>query len=337
MASPFDEPIRPGVIRIRLGLLGVGLLVLVAAVAGSYWYLTHGGLTPVKTWIEKDLAPWPSWMPSGKPQVSYPLEKAPEVNHVSAPARDLHAEAIAQIRAELREQRQLLEALKNRPVQAPPAPAPVATPPAPKIKVTPRASLVLLAQKDTPQDPAEGTGLTAGTVVNCTLKTRVNSERQRVAVAEVREHIRDTRNPHLILMPQYSKLIFAMDRNDLIFGEERVDIWLDRIELPNRQTIELPKEPVVDQIGPGGLTGDIDHKARYIVPAWFVRGALAASVQQVTTLGLPLATGLAQEGRTVGQRQTDPYINARPTITIPEGERCAVILTKDVSLPVYHF
>jgi hypothetical protein len=335
MASPFDEPMRPGVIRIRLGLLLLGLCVLVVAVAGSYWYLRHGGFSPVKTWIDKDLAPWPSWMPSGKQQVSYPLEKKPEVNHVSAPARDIHAEAIAEIRRELREQRQLLEALKNRPAPTA-APAPAAKPAPAKLKVPPPDSLVLYAYTP-PKEADPGTGLTAGTVVNCTLKTRVNSERQRVAVAEVREHIRDSRNPNLILMPQYSKLIFAMDKNDLIYGEERVEVWLDRIELPNRQTIELPKEPVVDQIGQGGLTGEIDHKWRYIIPAWFVRGVLAASVQQVTTLGLPLATGLAQEGRTVGQRQTDPYINARPTITIPEGERCAVILTKDVSLPVYHF
>ena len=51
----------------------------------------------MKAWEEKDLAPWPSWMPAGKQQVGYALEKKPEVNHVSTPASDLHAEAIAEI------------------------------------------------------------------------------------------------------------------------------------------------------------------------------------------------------------------------------------------------
>jgi hypothetical protein len=121
-------------------------------------------------------------MPAGKQQVGYALEKKPEVNHVSTPARDLHAEAIAEIRKELREQRQLLEALKNRPAQAPPAPT--AKPAPPKIKVLPPDSLVLYAHEP-PKDVDPGTGLTAGTVVNMSLKTRTNSERQRVIVAEV--------------------------------------------------------------------------------------------------------------------------------------------------------
>jgi type IV secretory pathway VirB10-like protein len=230
-------------------------------------------------------------------------------------------------------QKSLEEIRKQMAEQQKPAPS---KPVSPKIKVKDPDSLVLYAYTP-PKDTDLGTGLTAGTVVNVSLKTRVNSERQRVVVAEVREHIRDSRNPTLILMPQFSKVILESDPQNLIAGEERVDMELARIELPNRQTIELPKEPVVDQIGQGGLTGEIDRKWRYVIPALLLRGVYAASVASITTLGSPALNALQADARQIGQITTQPYVNSRPVIRIAEGERAAVILTKDLPLPVYHF
>src|SRR6266566_119140 len=121
MASPFDDPLRPRVIRLRLGLIWLLLLLVAGVCGGAYWYLRHGGFTPAREWIERDLAPWPSWL---RQKVSYTPAEPEAVNHVSAPVRDLNAEAIAALRAELLQQRQLLEALKNRPVvTTTPAPA----------------------------------------------------------------------------------------------------------------------------------------------------------------------------------------------------------------------
>ena len=215
-------------------------------------------------------------------------------------------------------------------------PSSKAAPKPSKIQVKPPDSLVYVAYTP-PEHPISETGLTAGTVVNCTLKTAINSERQTVVVAEVREHIRDSRNPDLILMPQFSKMILDTDPAQLIAGEERVDLALARIELPNRQTIELPKEPVVDQIGQGGLTGEVDRKWRYVIPALLFRGVFAASVEQVTHIGVSGLNGMQSAGSQIGQKISQPYLQVRPTIRIPEGERCAVILTKHLDLPAYHF
>jgi type IV secretory pathway VirB10-like protein len=244
--------------------------------------------------------------------------------------RQAFQEQHASVQKALEEIRKQLADRQPAPVQKP-APAP-----APKITVQAPDSLVLYAYKP-PKDADPGTGLTAGTVINVSLKTRVNSERQRVIVAEVREHIRDSRNPTLVLMPQFSKVISEADPQHLIEGDERVDVQLARIELPNRQTIELTKEPVTDQIGQGGLTGEIDHKWRYKIPALLFRGVYAASVASITTLGIPALNALQADGRQIGQVITQPYINVRPVIPIAEGERAAVILTKDLPLPVYHF
>jgi type IV secretory pathway VirB10-like protein len=152
-----------------------------------------------------------------------------------------------------------------------------------------------------------------------------------------REHIRDSRNPDLILMPQFSKVILEADPQNLIVGQERVDVQLARIELPNRHTIELPKEPVTDQIGQGGLTGKIDRKWRYVLPALLFRGVHAAGVASITNVGDPALTALQANALTMGQKVTQPYIDSRPVITVEEGERAIVILTKDLSLPVYRF
>ena len=138
-------------------------------------------------------------------------------------------------------------------------------------------------------------------------------------------------------MPQFSKVILEADPQNLIVGQERVDVQLARIELPNRHTIELPKEPVTDQIGQGGLTGKIDRKWRYVLPALLFRGVHAGRVASITNVGDPALTALQANALTMGQKVTQPYIDSRPVITVEEGERAIVILTKDLSLPVYRF
>jgi type IV secretory pathway VirB10-like protein len=230
-----------------------------------------------------------------------------------------------------------LEAINKRLSEQKTAPA-KATPVAPpKIQVPPPNSLVLYAYQPPAEEAPQGTGMTAGTVIPVTLKFAINSERQRVVVASVREHIRDSRNPQQIIIPQYAKVITDMDPANIIAGEERVDLSLTRIELPNRHTIELPKEPVVDQIGQGGLTGEVDRKWRYVIPAILARGVFAASVQHMTTIGSPALNSLQADGRQIGQTIINPYINVRPTIRVEEGERAALVLTKDLPLPVYQF
>jgi len=286
---------------------------------------------------------WHSGLPDGPVRGEKPPDPPPPV--------DVEARQQLKDLAKLMQDRELqtqtmLKQLQDQLAAKTTAPSPVAvkSPEKPlKLKFPIPNSLVLASYTPPARPPSEGTGLMAGTVINATLRIRTNSERQKVVTASVREHIKDSRNPQLTLMPQYSSVILDIDPKRLITGEERLDLALARIELPNRQTIELPKEPVVDQIGQGGLTGEIDHKWRYKIPALLFRGLYAAGVSQVTTLGAPFLAGFQAPGQQIGQTVTEPYLNVHPTIlctgTSPcgEGERVAVILTKDLPLPVYVF
>jgi type IV secretion system protein VirB10 len=121
----------------------------------------------------------------------------------------------------------------------------------------------------------------------------------------------------------------------LIYGDQRMEVGLQTLTLPNGRAIELRKEPGVDQIGQAGWTGEVDTKFWMLLKAVLVRGVLKGSVVEVTSLGLPVATGVTQESSQVLQQQTQPWINARPTIVVSEGERGTVILTKGLQLPAY--
>lgn len=150
MRSPtgFDELPPPRVTRIRLGLLWVGLL-LIAAVAGTaYLYLKAGGFQRMQELVDRDSVTGPAWL---KQQIKYPVD---EPDHkVAASVRDLNAERLAALAAQLAEMKASMEALKNRPPPTPPG-KPAAAP-APKPKYG--SMLFIHHEIKTPEIPAPNT------------------------------------------------------------------------------------------------------------------------------------------------------------------------------------
>jgi type IV secretory pathway VirB10-like protein len=333
--DPFDTGLRrrPRAVGLRLGVIFLVLVAVVGAWVGAYWWAkSQGHLKPIERAVAHYDYMWPHWMGKGAKKATY--VKAPQDGKPMA-AVDPRDEQLRRLQRELDEQRRLLELMRQQKPAPPPAPLKPAPVQEPKRKILDRASLVLFERKH-PVTVANGAlDLFAGTFIPVVLETRVNSERAGVAVARVRETVFDSRTGRVPLIPQGSLLVMPYDSEALIFGDQRMEVGLQTMTLPNGRVVELPKEPGVDQIGQAGWTGEVDTKFWTLLKAVLVRGVLRGSVAEVTSLGLPVASGITQEGSQVVQQQTQPWINARPTITVAEGERGTVILTRGLSLPAY--
>jgi type IV secretory pathway VirB10-like protein len=323
---------RPRAVGLRLGVIFLVLLVVIGAWVGAYWWAkAQGHLKPIERAVAQYEYIWPHWMGKGAKKPTY--VESPQDGHPAA-AVDPRDEQLRRLQRELDEQRRMLELMRQQKPAPPPPPAKPAPAP-PKRTIVDRTSLVLFERKH-PVTAANGAlDLFAGTFIPVTLQTRVNSERAGVAVARVRETVFDSQTGRVPLIPQGSLLVMPYDSEALIFGDQRMEVGLQTLTMPNGRVVELPKEPGVDQIGQAGWTGEIDTKFWTLLKAVLVRGVLRGSVAEVTSLGLPVASGITQEGSQVVQQQTQPWINARPTITVTEGERGTVILTKGLALPAY--
>jgi type IV secretory pathway VirB10-like protein len=323
---------RPRAVGLRLGVIALVLLVVVGAWVGAYWWAkATGQLKPIERAVAQYDYVWPHWMSKGAKKASYVETPQDGTQITTIDPRD---EQLRRLQRELDEQRRQLELLRQqKPATAAPTKA-TTTPPKPKIHD--RTSLVLFERKS-PVTVLNGATLDlfAGTFIPVVLETRVNSDRAGVAVARVRETVYDSRTGRVPLIPQGSLLVMPYDSDALIYGDQRMEVGLQTMTLPNGRVVELPKEPGVDQIGQAGWTGEVDTKFWTILKAVLVRGVLKGSVAEVASLGLPVATGVTQEGSQAIQQQTQPWINARPTITVPEGDRSTVILTKGLQLPAY--
>jgi type IV secretory pathway VirB10-like protein len=314
---------RPRAFGLKLGVIFIVLLVIVGAwVAAYYWAKSTGQLARIERTVGTyDV--WPSWMGKGVKKASY-TDQTPAPNHVLGPdPRD----------AKLLElQRRLDELERERLARQQPAPPPKA----PTAKVVPHLSRVSYERKTPPEETTwVGPDLFAGTFIPAVLETRLHSDREGCSVARVREHVRDSRTAQAILIPQNSLLVLCYKSKDLIWGDERIEVGLERLTLPNGRVVELPKEPAVDHIGQAGWTGAVNHHYWRLLSAVLIRGVLRGGAQVVQTQIGGVAGGVMQEGAQATQTQTQPFINIRPTIIVPEGEPVNILLTKGLQLPVY--
>jgi type IV secretion system protein TrbI len=128
------------------------------------------------------------------------------------------------------------------------------------------------------------------------------------------------------------------------FGETRLAVAFHRLVMPDGSTRPLDQFVGLNQIGEGGLRDRVDQHY------WSTFGA-AGAIGLVTGLAQYLGTtrlgdgdgdrtvimaGGAAEGTAQASVQVmNRYLNRLPTITIREGHRVKVYLTRDLELPAY--
>ena len=299
-------------------------MVLLAVLGvGGYWLLSTFGkkvqTTPAESLIQ------PSWI---KEAVAYTPEAQAAAKAAATPDRT--AEIMRQLAAmqqEMQAQREELEALKKRPVVAPPsAPKPAASAPAPK----PHGSMLFVSHdlKEPPEGPkaSEYTLAPGATKLPCILETTIISDVEGFFTCRVTTNVYDTATGQHLLVPQGSTVLGNDQANDLVYGSNRMDTVSLTLTLPDGRSVDLGRAPVTDQQGVAGFTGDVNNHYLKLFGAVLIGGALKGGINALQIAATEAAgagqvtSGITTLGNQATTKVMQPYINIRPTITIEAGQ-----------------
>jgi type IV secretion system protein VirB10 len=121
-------------------------------------------------------------------------------------------------------------------------------------------------------------------------------------------------------------------------GQSRLAVTFHRLLLLDGQAIDLDQVRGLNQAGDNGLQDEVDHHYLQVFGAALAVGALGGLAQSIGYNGEPSAGDAYARGTasTFGQSATyilDRFLNVLPTVTIREGHRLKVYLSRDLSLP----
>lgn len=128
------------------------------------------------------------------------------------------------------------------------------------------------------------------------------------------------------------------------FGETRLAVTFDRLVMPDGRTYALEHVTALNGIGDAGLHDRVDAHYASTFGTSAAVGLLSGFGQFLSGTVLSRASGTspiviaggASEASTQATAQTmNRFLNRLPTVTIREGHRVKVYLTRDLSLPVY--
>jgi type IV secretion system protein VirB10 len=125
------------------------------------------------------------------------------------------------------------------------------------------------------------------------------------------------------------------------FGQSRLAVTFHRVLLPNQTSIDLDEVPGLNQAGDLGLVDQVDRHYGQIFGASLALGAIAGFAQAGTGYGFDATSldayrqGIASNVSQSSTRVLDRFLNLLPTVTIREGHRIKVYLTRDLELPAY--
>jgi type IV secretion system protein VirB10 len=125
------------------------------------------------------------------------------------------------------------------------------------------------------------------------------------------------------------------------FGQSRLAVTFHRVLLPNQTSVDLDEVPGLNQAGDLGLADQVNRHYAQVFGASLALGAIAGFAQAGTGYGFDATSldayrqGIASNVSQSSTRVLDRFLNLLPTVTIREGHRIKVYLTRDLSLPAY--
>jgi type IV secretion system protein VirB10 len=124
-------------------------------------------------------------------------------------------------------------------------------------------------------------------------------------------------------------------------GQSRLAVAFHRVLLPNGGLIELDRVPGLNQSGDIGLTDQVNRHYAQIFGASLALGAIAGFAQARTSTGFDATAadayrqGIASNVSQSSAHILDRFLNILPTVTIREGHRIKVYMSKDLDVPAY--
>jgi len=224
---------------------------------------------------------------------------------------------------------------------ASPPPVLAATPPraATAISAAPHpAALASAATVETPTVGAATYVLQEGTIVPTVLLNRLVGDFAGPVECMVSSDVYST-DRQGVLIPSGSKLL-GEAKQVAGFGQRRLAVMFHRLILPNGSSFTLDNFQGLDQTGATGLHDQVNNHYLRIFGASMAIGILGGAAEVAETPSVATGRALYIDGVAGGMSQAsmqvlDKFLNIMPTITIREGHRVDIYLTRDLLLPPY--
>ena len=152
--------------------------------------------------------------------------------------------------------------------------------------------------------------------INCMLTTDVYSQ-----------------NGAHVLIPSGSRVLGEVKRVDS-FGQQRLATIFHRLIMPDGYSVSLDQFKGLNQIGETGLRDKVNNHYLQLFGVSVAIGAIAGLAQSNTNYGANVTgTQAYEQGVANSLSQTslhilDRYLNILPTLTIREGHRIKIYLTR---------
>jgi type IV secretion system protein VirB10 len=190
----------------------------------------------------------------------------------------------------------------------------------------------------------------SGTFIPITLLTAIHSDLPGPVEAQVIENVYDTYSGRNVLIPKGTR-VHGDYSSSVAFGQERVLVVWQRMTLPDGVTVNLQGMQGADLKGMAGLVDKVDHHISELMLAvgistvWDIGKAAAVSalstidfLEEINTILTAQGSASVTSNSAVNQivvNYAAKLMNQQPTITIRQGIRGNVFVSKDIMLPGY--
>lgn len=190
----------------------------------------------------------------------------------------------------------------------------------------------------------------SGTFIPVTLISSIHSDIPGPIEAQVLENVYDTYSGNNILIPGGTR-VHGEYSSSVAFGQNRVLVVWQSMTLPDGVTVNLQGMQGVDLRGISGLADKVDYHIDSIIYAvglstvWDIAKAAVISSLSTTRFLSDINQALNAEGsasaatgaatQSIVTSYANKLLNQQPTITIREGTRGHVFVSKDIILPSY--
>ena len=215
------------------------------------------------------------------------------------------------------------------------------------INTSKRGSFILGQQLDQPVSIYE---LKAGSIIPITLTTRINSDLPSDITGIVREDVYNTVNGKFLLIPKGSKVYGTYDSN-ISYGQNRLLMVWQRIQMPNGFTINLENMQGVDMLGQSGVKGNVNnHTLKLLrsvvlsslfnfasngIKVTYNKGSSGENAKNQYVIAGNVADDTAGSIQSIGDRIVERDLNQQPTVIIKEGTKMNILVNKDMLLYPY--
>lgn len=191
------------------------------------------------------------------------------------------------------------------------------------------------------------TMLTAGTIINVTLITGINTDLPGQIVAMVSQNVYDSFTQNYVLIPKGSRLIATYD-SSISWGQDRILIVWNQLIRPDGLIVNLNGYQGIDPQGYAGVTATpkkiLSNPNNHIFSI-LGYGAIATAVdyllgeaRDITDIKF-LNALIDNSTNTIGnitEKLLENVINRQPTITVEQGSKLTVLVNDNISLPIYY-